>query len=418
MATVTAEVRLWDRSVGALAEVDGRISFEFDPGFISNGWPISPLVLPTGPGVYAFPELRRAEAFEGLPGVFADALPDRFGNAIIQRHFTNLGRPGDAFSPVQKLLYVGRRAMGALEFEPAQPGEGDAAEPLQVARLVREARALIEGRADVKLPEIMRVGGSAGGARAKALIGWAAATEEVVSGVDELPPGFEPWLIKFDGAGDLDKPGGSSNGPFGRIECAYGHMAVEAGLVMPPFRMLEENGRAHFMVHRFDRSEDGDKVHMHSLCGAAHLDFNMSGAHSYEQLFRTCLAIGAGAPAIEQAYRRMIFNVVARNQDDHTKNFAFLMDRQGQWELSPAFDVTYANGEGWTREHQMTIRGKTDGFTRADLLSIGDTFKVRRAEEILDQTIETVSRWPEFAESVRVPADWMAKIAGDHRLAL
>lgn len=219
MATVTAEVRLWGRSVGALAEIDGRISFEFEPTFISDGWPISPLVLPVGAGIYAFPELRRAEAFEGLPGVFADALPDRFGNAIIQRHFASLGRPGDAFSPVQKLLYVGRRGMGALEFEPARPSEGDAAEPLQVARLVREARALIEGRADVKLPEIMRVGGSAGGARAKALIGWAAATDEVMSGVDHLPPGFEPWLIKFDGAGDLDKPGASSNGPFGRIEC-------------------------------------------------------------------------------------------------------------------------------------------------------------------------------------------------------
>jgi len=416
---VIAEVRLWDRTVGALAETGGRIYFEYDPAFVRDGFDISPFHLPRRPGVFEFAPLRRSDAFEGLAGVFADSLPDRFGNAVIARYFTQKGQPEAALSPVQKLLYLGARPMGALEYAPAiDAGDGnvDATLPLEIAELVGQARRVIEGDLDAVTPELMTSASSAGGARAKAIISWDRAHNEVRLGHAPVAPGFEPWIIKFDGAGDLEHAGPAAPGPFGRIEYAYAQMAVKAGLDMAETHLLEEGGRAHFMTRRFDRV-DGVKVHMHSLCGLRHLDFNVPGVADYDDYLRTVLELDLGYPSLRQAYRRMVFNVVARNQDDHTKNLGFLMGADGAWRLTPAFDVTYANGQGWTRTHQMRIDGKTDGVTHADLETVGARFSIRDAADVIGEVVSAVADWARFASAAGVPPEWETKIAGDHQFS-
>lgn len=413
-----AEVRLWGHTVGAVSEEDnGVVTFEYDPAFARRGLEISPVMLPLSTrGPVQFPELRRVEAFAGLPGVLADSLPDRFGNAIIRKYFSDQGRPDAAMSPVQKLLYIGRRAMGALEFEPAlhRPSTTSERKALQVATLVEQARRIVEGRTDVAIPEMMRVGSSAGGARPKAIILWNRETDEVRSGLDVANKGEEHWIIKFDGVGELDAPDPRPR-PYNRVEYAYSRMARKAGIDMRQTHLLKERRLAHFMIRRFDR-EGGDRLHLHSLGGMHHVDFDGPGLFSYEQFLRTILALNLGHETLNEAYRRAVFNVLAVNQDDHVKNISFLMDESGGWRLAPAYDLTYAKGRGYTRVHQMTLGGKSDGITIHDLLDLGSRFGLKRdGRAIVDRILGALDRWPEYGRKAGVPDDRIDFIASEIR---
>jgi len=413
-----AEVWLWGGRVGAVVEADdGMITFEYDPAFRARGLEISPLMLPVATaGPVSFGELHRLAAFEGLPGVLADALPDRFGNAVIRKYFADRGRPADALRPVQKLLYMGDRAMGALEFRPPmtirRPAEHA---PLEIAELVRQARVVVEGRPDASIPEMMRVGASAGGARPKALILWHPATNVVRSGFAPPRPGDEHWIIKFDGVGELGDPDETPR-PFNRIEHAYARMARDAGITTADTRLVEERGFAHLLVRRFDRV-DGRKLHLHSLGGMHHVDFNLPGAFSYEQFLRTMLRLGLGHPALEEAFRRAVFNVVAVNQDDHVKNVSFLMDPDGTWRLAPAYDLTYARGAGFTRLHQMSLNGKRTDFTREDLLALGGSVDLRRhGADVMDGVLAAFAGWEGYAAEAGVPAERVSAVRKAFRI--
>ncbi len=414
-----AEVRLWGRTVGAVAELnDGRVIFEYDDRFRRSGLEISPVHLPlhrTGP--QEFPELSRVAAFEGLPGVLADALPDRFGNAVIRKYFGDRGKPEAALSPVQKLLYIGSRAMGALTFQPAHriPRNAREEEALEVAGLVAAARQVVEGSAEIAVPEIIRLGSSAGGARAKAVILWNRAGNQVRSAFAAARPGDEAWLIKFDGVGELDVPDPEPR-PYNRIEFAYSTLARKAGIDMAETHLLEERGLGHFMTRRFDRPADG-RLHLHTLGGMEHVDYNRPGLYSCEQYLRLTLTLQLGYPALEEAYRRIVFNVLAVNQDDHVKNFGFLMDPEGHWSLSPAYDLTFARGGGYTRRHQISLGGKYDGFSAGDLLELGSRFGVEKdGREVVQQVGAALEGWPAAAGEAGVPPDRITAIGAHHRL--
>jgi serine/threonine-protein kinase HipA len=415
-----AEVLLWGRRVGAVAETgDGQIVFEYDPEFRRSGLEISPRQLPLGSeGPQTFPGLSRLEAFEGLPGVLADSLPDRFGNAIIEKFFAERGRGGERLGPVQKLLYVGSRAMGALEYQPAEkiPRKYREDEALEVAGLVAAARRVVEGDTEVAIPEIMRLGSSAGGARAKAIILWNPGSEKVRSAFAPRRAGDEEWLIKFDGVGEIGNPNPEPQ-VFNRIEHAYSCLAREAGIEMAETRLMEERDFAHFMTRRFDRTESGGRLHLHTLGGMEHIDYNVPRLYSYEQYFRLVLSLGLGYPALEEAYRRACFNLLAVNQDDHVKNFSFLMDDHGRWRLSPAYDLTFVRGRYFTLDHQMTFAGKRNDFTSSDLVAIGARFDLKRdGRDIVDEVTEALQRWPEFAGAVGVPDDKIAAIGDQFRI--
>jgi len=421
-ALAIARVILWGQTVGALTEdADGVITFEYEPAFAASGIEISPLLLPLARlGPVQFPELRRIPAFAGLPGVLADALPDRFGNAVIAQYFADRGRPADAMSPVQKLLYIGHRAMGALEFEPAVvlPMRAAERESLELALLVEQARRLIEGRTDGALTEILRVGASAGGARAKALVLRNRVTDRVRSGFAAPGPGDEPWLVKFDGVGELGAPDFTAR-PFNRIEYAYGRLARDAGIEMPEAELLEtQDGLAHFAVRRFDRVGER-RLHMHSLGGLMHVDYDTPGTFSYEQYFRSVQSIVPPADvyaSVEDAFRRAVFNIAAVNQDDHVKNFGFLMDEQGAWRLSPAFDLTFARGTNYTRRHQMSLNGKRDDFARTDILAVGRRLRLARdGADTIDEVRAALARWPQYAAEAGVPKQRIGEIAAAHR---
>jgi serine/threonine-protein kinase HipA len=416
--TTVAAVKLWGRLIGAVSKEPDRdhAAFQYHPDFAGSGIELSPLKMPLSNRIYSFPELPGA-TFHGLPGMLADSLPDKFGNALIDAWLATQGRSPASFNAVERLCYTGARGMGALEFEPATgPGAGDAGR-LEIAALVDLASRVLSRQSDLRtsftapaqrdaLTDILQVGTSAGGARAKAVIAWNPRTSEVRSGQIAAGSGFEHWLLKFDGVrGNRDKELEDPAG-YGAIEFAYHRMASSAGIEMPECRLLEENGRRHFMAKRFDRLEGGARLHMQSLGGLAHHDYNQAGAYSYEQAFGVLRELRLPMAAVEQQFRRMAFNIVARNQDDHVKNIAFLMDREGRWSLAPAFDVTYSfNPSGmWTATHQMTMNGKRDGFTREDFRACGRTASMRRgrADAIIDEVIEAVMRWPEFADLAQV----------------
>lgn len=400
-----AEVWLWGIRVGVVAEdTSGVVTFEYDAPFRKTELEISPVHLPLAiNGPVQFPALRRSETFEGLPGVLADALPDRFGNAVIQQYFERAGRTNATFSPVQKLLYIGARAMGALEFRPAEQlrASPDLQEPLEVARLVEQARQLIEGDASVAIPEMMQIGASAGGARAKALILWNRTTGVVRSGFATPGDGDEHWLIKFDGVGEFQRAN-ADPAPFNRIEYVYSQMALNAGIAVPETHLLEERKLGHFMARRFDRVPGG-RLHRHSLGGLNHVDFNTPHQFSYEQYLGSVRALGLGYEALEEAFRRAVFNIAAVNQDDHVKNFEFLMGADGRWALAPAYDLTFARGTGFTRSHQMTLGGKVDDFTRADLLEFGARMGVNKdGAHIIDQVTHALGDWEDLCRAAKV----------------
>ena len=429
-----AAVELWGTRIGAVALTDsnGVASFEYEPSFLASGIQLAPLMMALAARVYSFPELQR-RTFRGLPGLLADSLPDRFGNNLINAWLARQGRTPESFDAVERLCYTGQRGMGALEFKPVQGPSAQTSGAIQIAELVALASEILsqqQGLAtsfqgperEEALQTILRVGTSAGGARAKALIVWNASTGEVRSGQLEAPPGFSHWLLKFDGvSGNKDRELEDPQG-YGLIELAYSRMARAAGITMTDCRLLEENGRQHFMTRRFDRDDAGNKLHMQSLGALAHFDYNEPGSYSYEQAFLVMQQLQLPIQALEEQYRRMVFNLIARNQDDHVKNIAFLMDRDGQWSLSPAFDITWSfNPAGdWTATHQMSVNGKRDQFTRADLLAVGRSAQLKRgrAEAIAEEVIAAVRDWPLYAAEANVREESCSQIQASHRLNL
>jgi serine/threonine-protein kinase HipA len=385
-------------------------------------------MMPLAERIYRFPELRRT-SFHGLPGLLADSLPDDFGNAVIDQWLIREGRDRASFSPIERLCYIGQRGMGALEFRPAIRSTTRGSVPVDVSALTALAQHVLDMRAGLNVPlaagdtgsdksldDILRVGTSAGGARAKAVVAWNPTTEEMRSGQVEAPDGFEYWLLKFDGVSNREH-GLADPAGYGRIEYAYSLMASAAGIDMSPCRLLQENERVHFMTRRFDRLASGEKLHMQSLYAMAHLDNSLAGAHSYEQAFDVARRLALPASDNEKLFRRMIFNVIARNQDDHTKNIAYLMNKAGEWSLAPAFDVIYAynpSGE-WTSRHQMTINGLTDDFARTDLLTVASRYRIRDADDIVSAVEAAVSAWQEFANTAGVDEAVAGKIAQAHR---
>lgn len=430
----TAEVGLWGTRIGAVTLPPGEqiVSFEYDPDFVRSGIEVSPLMMPLGRQIYRFPALA-LESFHGLPGLLADSLPDKYGSALIDAWLATQGHIPSEFNAVERLCYTGTRGMGALEFKPSQGPVSTKAEKIEIDELVKLASEVLVHRSKLKvafaaphkaeaLREILRVGTSAGGARAKAIIAWNPKTNEVRSGQVKAPVGFEYWLMKFDGVAnnkdhDLADPRG-----FGAIEYAYSRMAEAAGLDMTDCRLFDESGRRHFMTRRFDRLDDGDKLHMQSLAALAHLDFNNPRANAYEQAFTAMRQLRLPQNQLDQQFRRAVFNIVARNQDDHVKNVAFLMNRDGEWRLSPAFDISYSyNPAGnWTSQHQMSLGGKRDGFTLDDLISGGQTAGVsaRVVKLILQEVTEAVSQWPRVAAEAGVKPDFIDDIAASLRLSI
>ncbi|MCK9510435.1 MAG: type II toxin-antitoxin system HipA family toxin [Pigmentiphaga sp.] len=427
-----AEVRLWGRQIGAVVWDEGRELgvFEYDPRFLASGIEVAPLTLPLRSGVFDFPALSR-DTFKGLPGLLADSLPDKFGNLLIERWLAEQGRPPDSMNPVERLCYTGSRGMGALEFHPARHERGEAGAPLDIERMVGLAAEILARRGDLAgrldgphqeeaMREILQVGTSAGGARAKAVLAWNPLTGEFRSGQIEAGSGFEHWLLKFDGvSGNADKELADPQG-YGRLEYACYLAARQAGIQMMTARLHEEGGRAHFMTRRFDRTAQGGRLHMLSLGAMRHFDFNLPGAYSYEQAIETIRLLRLGMATIEEQLRRAYFNLVIRNQDDHVKNIAFLMNRDGRWRLAPAFDVTYAyNPRGaWTSQHQMSLNGKTSGFTMSDLLAFAAFCDVKpaRARAVLEQVLGAAHNWRQHAAAAKVPAELAAGAWAGFRL--
>lgn len=416
----TAIIKIWNETVGAVAwdERSGVASFEYDPAFKKLGWELSPLKMPLTPEakIFSFQELRKEkdsqyDTFKGLPGLLADMLPDRYGNELINLWLAQQGRPENSMNPVEMLCFIGKRGMGALEFEPATLKQDVNTFSVEVDSLVRIAGKMLSKKetfvANLKsdeekaIREILKIGTSAGGARPKAVIAYNEKTGEVRSGQTRAPEGFEHWLLKLDGVSEIQL--GATHG-YGRVEYAYYLMALGCGIEMMPCRLLEENGRAHFMTKRFDREGGYTKHHIQTLCAMRHFDYNRISSYSYEQLFQTMRELKLTYAQAEQMFRRMVFNVIARNCDDHTKNFSFILKKGDRWGLAPAYDIchAYRPGSEWVSRHALSINGKRDNITREDLITIGRSIRNKRSEEIIDEISEKVHHWNHYAEEAGV----------------
>lgn len=420
------EVRVWGRSVGVVIPdpLRGVYAFEYFPEWVSSGPQLSPLVVPNATGPYVFPDLDPL-TYHGLPGLLADSLPDAFGNAVIDAWLTSQGIDKRRITTLDRLAYAGERALGALTFHPPARELEVPATAIAVADIVTQARDVIAGKVESSsdthqaLRELIQVGSSAGGARAKAVVLFNPMTYQIRSGYARPEPGFEPWLIKLDGvSAAADGAVNSLDAPqqYTRIEYAYSRMARAAGIAMAESRLLLEGPRAHFLTRRFDRDADGSRIHMQSLCAIDHLDFRYKNAHSYTQYFDVIRRLGLGEDALEQAYRRMVFNVAAMNRDDHTKNVAFLLPPAGTWQLSPAYDVTHAfnpTGE-WTQHHQMAINGKFDDITLADLHAVADEQGIPAYKSVTTQVLDGVRTWPDAAAEAGVDQRTIEEI--DHQI--
>ncbi|MGH3409962.1 MAG: type II toxin-antitoxin system HipA family toxin [Streptosporangiaceae bacterium] len=430
-STEVIEVRAWGRLVGAVALDPGTgwYAFAFADDWVTSRIELAPLHMPLRSEPYEFPNLSR-DTFYGLPPMLADSLPDAFGNALVDAWMAEHGVASDEITPLDRLAYAAHRAMGALVFRP--PADGSREEPtaVQLADLVLAARRTVRGEfagdvtAQAALQQLIQVGTSAGGARAKAVVSFRPDTYQIRSAYDDrLPEGFEHWLIKLDGvdATGLDGHGDrlGESAPYGRIECAYAKMATAAGVEMSRFLLLAEGPRRHFMTKRFDRGPalDGvsERIHMISLCALAHLDYNMIATHSYDQYFDAVEALHLGPDAMAQAYRRMVFNVAAVNHDDHTKNFAFLRRESGDWELAPAYDVTHAYrpGSHWTSRHLMAVNGKFADISLADLYEVGERNRVPGYMRVVREVQKAVDDWPLFAGEVELDGDTTQAIQRD-----
>lgn len=416
MSLELIKVRAWGSLVGAVVLDPQRnfYAFQYDPTWAQKGIELAPRMMPVrDPQAFLFTNLDEA-TFHRLPGMLADAMPDHFGNALINAYMAQRGLAPESVSTLERLAYMGKRGMGALEFQPVLGSRRDKDEALDMQALVEAARQTVRGalsndqQAKSALADLIRVGTSAGGALAKAVIAWNPGTQEIRSGQFEVGPGFEHWLLKLDGI--EDEALGSSKG-YGRIEYAYHLMARAAGLEMSDCRLLEENGRAHFMTRRFDR--DGNlKHHIQTLCAMEHLDFKQARVHAYEQAFACIHRLGMGPDGVDQMFLRMAFNVMARNCDDHTKNLSFILKQGGAWTLAPAYDVAFAYkpGSPWVGQHQMSVNRKFDGITREDLQTVADRFGVRRPDTLLGNVLAAVKAFDEFAIQAKVPQKTMAAI--------
>lgn len=416
----TAFVKIWGEVVGAVAwnDANGWASFEYDPKFKSLRWDLAPLMMPinSSKNIFSFPALRKKadqndDTFKGLPGLLADVLPDRYGSDLINVWLAQQGRSSDSMNPVEMLCFIGTRGMGALEFEPAVLKDGPKTFSVEIESLVEMAQKILSSKKEFKtnlkseeakaLMDLLRIGTSAGGARPKAVIAYNEKTGEVKSGQTQAPKGFDHWLLKLDGVSDVQL--GASKG-YGRVEMAYYNMAQACGIEMMPSRLLEENGRAHFMTKRFDRENGTVKHHIQTFCAMKHFDFNAITSFSYEQLFQTMRELKLPYPEAEQMFRRMVFNVLARNCDDHTKNFSFRLKKGQTWELSPAYDVchAYQPKHQWVSQHALSINGRRTNITKDDLLVIGKSIRCKNAEDIIFDISKIVSRWKNYADEVKV----------------
>lgn len=424
-----AEVNMWGKLVGAVAwdAATGIATFEYDPKFRQLGWDLAPLKMPVSDvrNQFSFPGLRKDknagyDTFKGLPGLLADALPDNYGNRLINLWLAQQGRPQDSMNPVEMLCFIGTRGMGALEFQPAVLKESKRTFTIEIDSLVATAQKMLQQKEafttnlnkdeEQAVLEILKIGTSAGGARPKALIAWNERTGQVKSGQTKAPRGFEHWLIKLDGLSDVQL--GSSHG-YGSVEMAYYNMAIACGINMMPSRLLEESGRAHFMTKRFDREGGEVKHHVQTFCALKHFDYNLVNSFSYEQLFQCMRELKLTYADAEQMFRRMVFNVIARNCDDHTKNFSFLLRQGGKWELAPAYDMchAYRPGSEWVSQHALSINGKRKDITREDLLVIGKSIRCKKASEIVDEINDTVNQWKKFADDTNVKSGLRDEIA-------
>jgi len=425
----TAIVNIWGTQVGAVAwnaEL-GYATFEYDSKFKEKGWDLAPFQMPLNAKkrIHSFPALRKKEdssldTFKGLPGLLADVLPDRYGNELINLWLAQQGRPMDSMNPIEMLCFIGTRGMGALEFEPNTLSENKRAFSIEMDSLVDVARKMLDSKQafmtnlntneEKAILEILTIGTSAGGARPKAVIAYNEKTGEVKSGQTNAPSGFEHWLLKLDGVSDIQL--GESTG-FGRVEMAYYNMAIACGIEMMPSRLLEENGRAHFMTKRFDREGPSTKHHIQTFCALKHFDFNRITSFSYEQLFQTLRELKLPYSAAEQLFRRMAFNVLAQNCDDHTKNFACRLQKDGAWELAPAYDIchAYQPNHRWVSQHALSINGKRSGITKEDLLLIGKVIKNKKAAQTIEEISQIINQWGNFADEVKVAAKLRDSIA-------
>ena len=414
-----AKVYIWGEYAGAVLwnENTASATFEYEPSFVNKGWDLSPLMMPINENrAHSFRDLSK-DTFMELPGLLADALPDAYGKALLDRWLVSLGRT--FANPVERLCYQSKRSMGALEFIPAKDDYLDKSSVIEISSLVQVAAEVLSDKSNLEtnlkedtkeaLINIIKVSTSAGGQRAKAVIAYNDTTGEVRSGQLDAAEGFDHWLLKLDGVTNavLGDPQ-----HYGKIEYAYYKMALKAGIEMTECRLLEENGRSHFMTKRFDRKGGNEKIHMQTLCGIAHYDYKMLHAYSYEQAFQVMRRLRLPYGQAEQMFKRMVFNVIARNQDDHTKNISFLMDRTGTWMLSPAYDMSWAyNPKGeWTSHHQMSINNKWDNITRADLLAVAEAMHIKKADSIINEICDAVSMWPIVAKELDIPYNMIAMI--------
>ncbi len=413
----TAFVNIWGIGVGAIAWDDNTQlgSFEYDPAFRARSLDLAPIKMPIDSDrrIFSFSELRKVSTYNGLPGLLADSLPDNYGNRLIDAWLADQGRAPNSMNPVEKLCFIGSRGMGALEFEPAKFKKAKNTFSVDVDELVELSKKILHERekfnvnlnVDEKkaMQDILKIGTSAGGMRAKAIIAYNEKTGAVRSGQTRVPSGFEHWLIKLDGVNDL-QPGNPKG--YGRIEMAYHNMAVDCGIDMMECRLLEENDRAHFMTKRFDREGSENKHHIQTLCAMRHFDYDDVHSYSYEQLFQTMRMLRLPHPQAEQMFRRMVFNVLAFNCDDHTKNFAFRLKEGGVWELAPAYDISWSFNPSsrWVSQHALSINGKRKNITENDMLSIATSIRVKNGKGIINQIHDIVNKWPSYAKQTGVPS--------------
>ena len=417
-----AIVKIWGKKVGVVFwDITKNVAvFEFDKVFLDSSLDISPIHLSlkktsSNRTVYTFPYLN-FETYKGLPGFIADSLPDKFGNQIINAWLAQQGRAIESFNPVERLCYIGKRAMGALEFEPEIENKKATSSVLEIDDLIAFAKLVLDEKADFHtnlknkegFSELLQISSSAGGARAKAIIAYNQTTGEVRSGQIDGLDGFEYWIIKFDGVTNqqLGDPKG-----YGNIEYAYYLMAKEAGITMMESQLKKENNRAHFMTKRFDRVAY-EKIHMQTLCGLAHFDYNQPGMYSYEQCFQIMRELRLSYTDQEQMFRRMVFNIMARNQDDHTKNISFLMNKDGNWKLSPAYDVTFAYNPSnfWLQFHQMTINGKKSAIVLSDVLAVAENMNIKNPKRIIEEVKNSILNWHNFAQLAEINKDVQKEI--------
>lgn len=415
-----AKVKLYGHDLGVFRwdKKYGVAQFEYTDNFVGLGIEPAPLMMPVRMGrVYSFGDIGR-ETFKGLPGMLADSLPDTYGRALFDRWLALTGRQSG--NPLETLCFMGKRCMGALEFEPAMDYLYKLNTKIEIDTLVevaseavaekREFGANLSHDKKAAIAEIVRLGTSAGGQRAKAIIAYNKQNGEVLSGQVDAPKGFDYYLIKLDGVSA--EVGFRETQNFGRLEYSFYELVKKCGIDMSECSLIEENGRGHFLTKRFDR-ENGAKVHMQTLCALAHYDYRLLRAYSYEQAFNVMRSLRLSYSQAQEMFRRMVFNVIVRNQDDHTKNISFLMDKSGKWRLSPAYDMGFAYNPdgGWTSQHQMSVNGKFDNISRRDLLEFAIKNNIKEAAEIIDQVSTVVMEWREIALNCGVPNTMIDSIA-------